>query len=969
MKYDITRDTFCKSKHYRMVNMQQGRVQVDADWNEQNNIQFHYEKEYLKDLIGKTGTLAKDNGFAISLSGSEFQIAKGHYYVDGILCENEKPVEYSKQDDVLQQSTFVDPSYLVYLDVWERHITHLDDPYIREQALGNVDTATRTKIVWQVLTINASGLDGDKCKIWENALQNIDKHTTGTVEARAKPSTESQDRCSLYETAGYTRLENQLYRIEVHDSGTLATATLKYSRENGSVVSRITKYESENRLIIAKRGKDEQLDFKIDDWVEITDDFNELHAVPGTLAKLTKVDDMTIEYSTIVLGDKIIGEENYPLSRNPKIRRWESIKNSTNPLINSATPRDSDGYVELEDGVQVRLGNGFYRSGDYWIVPARTRQGKVEWPTDTNGKPVALGPAGIAHHYAPLALLDYNKSKKKFYEKGDLRSFFSSLTELVGIHYAGGDGQQALPDNKLPAPLSVSVTLGDRPISNTPMSGVTVKFTIVKESKSTRGSLRALPDGQPKQHTTVNVPVSAEGVAECEWILGDNMQDQQVKAELYDECASKVDVPPVYFHASLPISFYYIEGDGIEGTEEETVHLRAGVALGTQPLSANYRVSFTMLEGADTLSSREEAPSAKGIVHVTMTISGQKQQVMAKLLYSGSDSDPFLPANLPPVYFNVALQARSNANTGIAVLKLPTEFNRPLIFGPFEHKLTKLSVPPSVYLGIPLLGGKDKEAVIFMEDFPGSYILFKPIIVTTTQFYILIAKNTVKDVTGSFAELVKLLQSTVKRRRRPDSAALEAIMTSDIAVAARAFRPIDISTITALTAQPSTIPPAAPLAFPEGLMIRWWAVPSEHTGEQSSGPINLEGKLPTISFDKVAYSLSQNVTVIAVNPIPPSHGSDMRRTIQVILTAGQIPEENLTAGQIPKGVVLKLEETEANSSVFQKEFVLADITAEGVVIKIDDRTQTIPGLKIGEQFNVVWKYKQKKTVLDTAVLQ
>jgi hypothetical protein len=375
-----------------------------------------------------------------------------------------------------------------------------------------------------------------------------------------------------------------------------------------------------------------------------------------------------------------------------------------------------------------------------------------------------------------------------------------------------------------------------------------------------------------------------------------------------------------------------------------------------------------MLEGADTLSSHEETPSA-GIVHVTMSISGQKQQVMAELLYSGSDSDPFLPANLPPVYFNVSLQARSNANTGIAVLKLPPEFNRPLIFGPFEHKLTKLSVPPSVYLGIPLLGGNDKEAVIFMEDFPGSYILFKPIIVTTTQFYILIAKNSVKDVTGSFAELVKLLQSTVKRRRPSDSATLKAIMTSDIAVAARAFRPIDISTIATLTAHTSTVPPTAPLEFPQGLTIRWWAVPSEHTGEQSSGPINLEGKLPTISFDKGAYSLSENVTVIAVNPIPPSDASEVRRTIKVILTAGQIPEEILTAGQIPKGAVIKLDETEANSSVFQKEFVLADITDEGVVIKVDDRTQIIPGLKIGEQFNVIWKYKQKKNVLDTAVLK
>src|SRR5690606_2293154 len=99
----------------------------------------------------------------------------------------------------------------------------------------------RTKIVWQALTLDASDLGSDKCKIWENALGQIEQPTTGTLAARAKPTPQSTDRCSLYETAGYTRLENQLYRVEVHDGGALGSATLKWSRENGTVVSRIIK--------------------------------------------------------------------------------------------------------------------------------------------------------------------------------------------------------------------------------------------------------------------------------------------------------------------------------------------------------------------------------------------------------------------------------------------------------------------------------------------------------------------------------------------------------------------------------------------------------------------------------------------------------------------------------------------------------------------------------------------------------
>ena len=38
MRGDFTRDSFNPAKAYTRVLMQQGRVQLDADWNEQNSI-------------------------------------------------------------------------------------------------------------------------------------------------------------------------------------------------------------------------------------------------------------------------------------------------------------------------------------------------------------------------------------------------------------------------------------------------------------------------------------------------------------------------------------------------------------------------------------------------------------------------------------------------------------------------------------------------------------------------------------------------------------------------------------------------------------------------------------------------------------------------------------------------------------------------------------------------------------------
>jgi len=45
--------------------MQQGRVQLDADWNEQTSILLHYLQNLAADLIGPHGGPAENCGFRI----------------------------------------------------------------------------------------------------------------------------------------------------------------------------------------------------------------------------------------------------------------------------------------------------------------------------------------------------------------------------------------------------------------------------------------------------------------------------------------------------------------------------------------------------------------------------------------------------------------------------------------------------------------------------------------------------------------------------------------------------------------------------------------------------------------------------------------------------------------------------------------------------------------------------------------
>ena len=55
MKGDFTRVTFEPRKRYTGVRMQQGRVQLDADWNEQAEIQAYLERTEATDVIGRSG--------------------------------------------------------------------------------------------------------------------------------------------------------------------------------------------------------------------------------------------------------------------------------------------------------------------------------------------------------------------------------------------------------------------------------------------------------------------------------------------------------------------------------------------------------------------------------------------------------------------------------------------------------------------------------------------------------------------------------------------------------------------------------------------------------------------------------------------------------------------------------------------------------------------------------------------------
>src|SRR4026209_239279 len=90
----ISRKTFDSRKHYSGVLQQQGRVQVDADWNEQLAIHHHRTETEATDVIGACGAPTHGGGFKVEKTpdGQDLTIAAGRIYVEGLLCELEAAV-------------------------------------------------------------------------------------------------------------------------------------------------------------------------------------------------------------------------------------------------------------------------------------------------------------------------------------------------------------------------------------------------------------------------------------------------------------------------------------------------------------------------------------------------------------------------------------------------------------------------------------------------------------------------------------------------------------------------------------------------------------------------------------------------------------------------------------------------------------------------------------------------------------
>ena len=264
MAADFSRVRLNPLLDYAGVELKQGGVLLDADANELVAVIDRRLRALASDTLGRaTVSTTTPNAFKISAVTGDLMIDKGRLYVDGLMAENHGAESTDPAlrvfDSLLSESSFAgkmpytgqlylpDPPalpragrHLVYLDVWNRELTHLEQPDLVESAVG-VETSSRLQTVWQVRVLTADAGAGTSCGSPDDSIagwNDVIAPFTGVLSTGTFDVAPADDPCELPPTGGYRGLENQLYRVEIHDPGQPGgTATFKWSRENASVVS------------------------------------------------------------------------------------------------------------------------------------------------------------------------------------------------------------------------------------------------------------------------------------------------------------------------------------------------------------------------------------------------------------------------------------------------------------------------------------------------------------------------------------------------------------------------------------------------------------------------------------------------------------------------------------------------------------------------------------------------------------
>ena len=417
MKTQISRNTFAPEKRFSGIYQQMGRMIPDSDWNELSELVKERLNDAMRDVVG-SGT-PRGRGLLKRLPGPPADLCElrwGYAYVDGIPAQarprgptidpNGIVFEYGNQADFPSPPPLPAGDYKLYLDVWERAVTSLEDGTLRDPGLHGADTCTRTQTMAQVkwCPMAADPEDPIRNPRSGNAPLTLTLRAGTAGDDPCDPCAEAME---LQDKAG-----NYLFRVEVHEvaydaGGIPASLTLKWSAENGA---------EQYALAALPPG------FASADYAY------EFHS--GAAEGFASEKHLGFHLETDAAweperGSLVSGYPEFPPAAFSLVRRWDGfcrlVRTGTSWGLAAVADPGSDRGTDLsaasaadahghfQGGAQVRLGldllildldpeNHVLLAGDYWTAAVREA-------VHHSGDVVldAGAPQGIVHHYLTVA--------------------------------------------------------------------------------------------------------------------------------------------------------------------------------------------------------------------------------------------------------------------------------------------------------------------------------------------------------------------------------------------------------------------------------------------------------------------------------------------------------------------------------------------------------------------------------------
>jgi len=395
----------------------------------------------------------------VIMGGDGTAAGAGRFHGDGLAAVKESHGTYWTQAELPQ----ADPAALepvavgqrridwAYLDLWERPLSYVERPALRDVALEGDDTCTRTQLVAQVRLLKGLAVplanDAQPPSAPFSLLPRIGRGVLSTKDKPAADLDPCADPCEPEIAGPYLGEDNRLFRVEIHRSGDTGaangagTARFKWSRENAGLTSALVEDAAATATSVMVEKPEL---FAIGDLVEIADDLVELITGPcedrvnhtdhlrGELRKVATVNLQTrrISWENAAAIDPLELPFHLPLPRtmrlahHAKLTRWDAVS--------ACTPGD----IELADGVVIEFGGQDLCAGDFWLFATRTIDRSVE-------RLIEAPPRGIKHAYYPLAAIHRsraNASDREVVFAEDLRPRFAALANLDASRIAYDPG-------------------------------------------------------------------------------------------------------------------------------------------------------------------------------------------------------------------------------------------------------------------------------------------------------------------------------------------------------------------------------------------------------------------------------------------------------------------------------------------------------------------------------------------------